>query len=162
MPRPGCETATLHGCVLFNGVLTAAFRVKRYIRGRNSFWVNWQRPSYRLLVLRGMFLVAGVLLLFSISSNVRRDGARLDKGRWGANDGVTCKAFFGAGSHHASPMSSTYKRCDVDGSGVIIPSNWSMAHDVPASMQHFGVLPAKLCFPDLCAHSLRGPPPFFS
>lgn len=113
-----------------------------------------------------MLLTVGILFLFSFShGHVRGDRARLDRvgcggARSGVNDCVAGEACFADGSHHTAPMSGTYKRCDVDGSGVIVPSRWALAHDVPGIAQDFPALPEKLSFLHLSFHSLRGPPPF--
>ncbi|HEV2478661.1 MAG TPA: hypothetical protein VGS79_03320 [Puia sp.] len=112
--------------------------------------MNWQKGIYRLPVLRGMFLIAGLLLLFSVFHTARH----------GANTGVTRKAFVALGSHRALPMSTADKRCDVDGSFVIVSSNWSVARAISEVRQHFPALPEELSFLHLSSLSLRGPPPF--
>lgn len=104
-----------------------------------------------------MFLAAGILLLFSVFHHVRRDGAR----RGTANSDAR-KAFVALGSHRASPMSNTYKRCDVDGSFVIVAACWSLVADGSGIAAHFAALPEKLSFAHLNTLSLRGPPALLS
>lgn len=109
-----------------------------------------------------MFLAAGILLLFSVFHHVRRDWARRDWAHRGTADSDARKAFVALGSHRASPMSNTYKRCDVDGSFVIVAACWSLVADGSGIAAHFAALPEKLSFAHLNTLSLRGPPALLS
>ena len=100
-------------------------------------------------VLRVLFLIAGLLLLSSVFHNARRI----------EGNNVSRKVFVALGSHRASPTSTEYKRCDVDGSCVIVTANWGVAADVCEIAAQFGALPEKLSFAHLSTLSLRGPPP---
>jgi len=99
-----------------------------------------------------MFLAAGILLLSSVFHHARR----------GTANSNARKAFVALGSHRASPKSTEYKRCDVDGSCVIVTANWSLVADVSEIAGHFAALPEKLSFAHLTTLSLRGPPALLS
>jgi hypothetical protein len=90
-----------------------------------------------------------MLLLFSVFHHARRDGVNSN----------ARKAFVALGSHRASPMSKADKRCDVDGSCVIVAASWSLVAAGSEIATHFAVLPEKLSFAHLTTLSLRGPPP---
>jgi hypothetical protein len=131
--------------------------------------VNWQKDTYRLQVIRGMFLMAGALLLFTrlsptyyVNTNFsvfQNAGHNVD---WGAAGGSTRATMVAPGGHHESPMSTPDKRFDFDGYCVIVSSNWSLVPNVPGIAEHFATLPEKLSFAHLTTLSLRGPPRLLS
>lgn len=116
-----------------------------------------------------MFLVAGVLLLFTrlsptyyVNTNFplfQNAGHDVD---WSAAAGSTRTTVVALGGHHESPMSTPDKRYDFDGYWMIVSSNWSLVADVQEIAEHFAALPEKLSFAHLTSLSLRGPPQMFS
>lgn len=155
-------------CGLFNGALTVVSVTMWYIRGIKAKLfrqVNWQKNTYRLPMLRSMFLVAGLLLLFNRLPPTPYVNSGFPIFRYARRAAVARDArttIAALGSHRALPSSAPDKRCDVDGSCVIVPSNWSLFHYISIIAEHFAALPEKLSSLHLSALTLRGPPRFLS
>ena len=126
--------------------------------------MSHQKNTYRLPVLRGIFLLAGILLLGSRLTpryyacvNV----AALQYSRHTVADSDNYKRFGNFAKHHEAPKSMLDRRFDFDGSCVIVPPYSGLGHFF-GGLTHFPALPEKLSFPPTAALSLRGPPVVFS